>query len=139
MTETPQTNYPYNNTVKFRIFWQFGRFIFVAKTSHRLWSYKNVEILKLERDLGSYKLVFFLQTALYYIFWKTLRNQGKLERPKNSIVFCQIFWPTMSKISFCKGYLTLYCRPMQFWDFANISLLPKILWGIYNITLFFKS
>ena len=47
--------------------------------------------------------------------------------PENYVCFCIFFRASGLKIHFCRRDWTPGCVFMQFWDFANISLFPRIL------------
>ena len=67
-------------------------------------------------------------TIICKMFWEKLRNQAKLDKnEKFWYLFWRIFRGPVPKIYFCGGDWALCCVLMEFWDFANVSLLPTTL------------
>ena len=68
-----------------------------------------------------------LSTTHCKIFWEKLRNQEKLEKSEKLwYLLLRTSWAPVQKIYQHRGESKLGCDPMQFWDFANISWVPKL-------------
>ena len=103
-------------TLKFRTFSELGCFIFVVKTSERLWRVDECINNEVWRRLSwVLSLHLFLKTNLCKIFWHKLRNQVKFDKAKKLwYLFLPIFWRPRPKVYLSSGDWTFGCVPTQF-------------------------
>ena len=70
----------------------------------------------------------FLFAIMCKIFWEKIKKSSKVRQDRKLwYMFLNTFWAQVSKIYLSREDGTPDCVLMQFWDFSNIFLFPKIL------------